>query len=116
MRFTLVWFSIGAHWLRRLSDVDLESLRSRGFRPRSGAQLDAMPTQERVVNDSVSYPPGFLYFARSRRSQLEDDLACRAAGSGPGIGEATRVLRANFAALTDGDISGDRGFYAGPER
>jgi hypothetical protein len=31
VRFTLVWFSIGAHWLRRLSDGELEGLRSRGF-------------------------------------------------------------------------------------
>jgi hypothetical protein len=28
VRFTLVWFSIGAHWLRRFSEVDLESLRA----------------------------------------------------------------------------------------
>eukprot|EP00928_Gymnodinium_smaydae_P013908 TRINITY_DN15043_c0_g3_i3.p1 TRINITY_DN15043_c0_g3~~TRINITY_DN15043_c0_g3_i3.p1 ORF type:complete len:1159 (-),score=279.96 TRINITY_DN15043_c0_g3_i3:60-3536(-) len=109
-RYTLVWFSIAPHWLKRLTAEDLATLRDNGFRPRSGAELDNLPelrlSDEGLSNDLKRYTPGFLYFSRQHRAQVERDCT----------GSATEQLRQMWDDVQEGNEKGQRGYYAGLER
>eukprot|EP00927_Polykrikos_kofoidii_P086918 TRINITY_DN9878_c0_g1_i1.p1 TRINITY_DN9878_c0_g1~~TRINITY_DN9878_c0_g1_i1.p1 ORF type:complete len:485 (+),score=71.95 TRINITY_DN9878_c0_g1_i1:201-1655(+) len=106
-RFSLVWFSIGASWLPKLSSDDIEDLRACGFRPRRLSEIRVCQDVPPVVNDCNTYPPGFLYFARASRDACE---------RGNPAEQVTSLLRARWDALSDGVKKGQRGYYAGLER
>eukprot|EP00931_Biecheleriopsis_adriatica_P016516 TRINITY_DN12140_c0_g1_i1.p1 TRINITY_DN12140_c0_g1~~TRINITY_DN12140_c0_g1_i1.p1 ORF type:complete len:540 (+),score=121.26 TRINITY_DN12140_c0_g1_i1:52-1671(+) len=108
-RFSLVWFSVGSVWLHKLSAEDLEQLRRVGFRPRSGteaAKVEAAVNQK-TTQDSKHYQPGFLYFARSLRAEMEvSEEPAR----------VTQLLKEKWDVLPDGTARNEREYYARLER
>eukprot|EP00927_Polykrikos_kofoidii_P086920 TRINITY_DN9878_c0_g2_i1.p1 TRINITY_DN9878_c0_g2~~TRINITY_DN9878_c0_g2_i1.p1 ORF type:complete len:533 (+),score=99.28 TRINITY_DN9878_c0_g2_i1:194-1792(+) len=106
-RFSLVWFSINANSLPKLSSEDMKDLRACGFRPRMCSEVRVCEDVPPVVNDCKTYPPGFLYFARGNRNACE---------RGNPADQVTRLLRLRWDALSDGVKKGQRGYYAGLER
>lgn len=116
IRISLVWFSINERYLRSMTAEVHTELTSSGFRPRRVPELTGSPAISNPLhlsNDSGTYPPGFLYFARQHREQIELEL-CRQGEMKPG--EATNRLRSRWESLRDGDALEEKGYFAALER
>ena len=94
-----------------LSAEHVDELRSGGFRPRAGFEVDCVPVPSGWSNDRTVYAPGFLYFARRLREDCELSSEGKSAPN-----KITAILRARWDCLATGADVGAQDYYEGLER
>eukprot|EP00746_Dinoflagellata_sp_MGD_P125595 gnl/MRDRNA2_/MRDRNA2_60380_c0_seq1.p1 gnl/MRDRNA2_/MRDRNA2_60380_c0~~gnl/MRDRNA2_/MRDRNA2_60380_c0_seq1.p1 ORF type:complete len:921 (+),score=184.48 gnl/MRDRNA2_/MRDRNA2_60380_c0_seq1:252-2765(+) len=109
VRITLVWFSLSPTWVSRLSVDDQNELRLYGFRPRPCVDPKSVPPPIQRQNDHRTYPPGFLFYSRKCRAEVEVRLRNEGKAT---CQDATEILHAQWATLRDGNEEHQRGWYA----